>query len=245
MHRRAFLVRAVLCLSVLAVLRPAASAQVPAATIRQAPTGDSIPIAAPPLPTGIARQELFGTAVRQSKWKRNPIEVCWLQTPASEAALRDLVKRAVAETWEKHSKVRFAGWSICSNTLIGIRIQVLDENEPPHVMWIGRFTDGRNPGMVLNFTFTQWRQQCQQTRDFCVYAIAAHEFGHALGFTHEQDRPETPDWCKERDPGAVGDYKVTDYDPSSIMNYCNEKWMGDGRLSALDVEAVQTVYGRS
>ena len=34
-------------------------------------------------------------------------------------------------------------------------------------------------------------------------------------------------------------------DPASIMNYCNATWLGNGRLSALDVEAVQDIYGRS
>lgn len=225
-------------------LRPAASAQEPTAA-SQAPTGVSAPIPAPPLPTGIARQELFGTAVRLSKWKRNPVEVCWLAMPAGEAPLRELVKRAVSETWEHHSRIRFTGWSACAGSPRGIRIQVADEAAAPHVKWIGRFTDGRDPGMVLNFTFLNWRQECQQTRDFCVYAIAAHEFGHALGFTHEQNRTEAPDWCRERKEGAVGDYKVTDYDPASIMNYCNANWLGNGRLSALDVEAVQEIYGRS
>ena len=27
------------------------------------------------------------------------------------------------------------------------------------------------------------------------------------------------------------------------MNYCNPIWNGDGKLSALDIEAVQTFYG--
>lgn len=216
-------------------------AAVASAALLAIPTAAQAPGRA--LPTGISKEELYGSMLRNSRWKRLKIEVCWLAPPSEESDERAIVRKAVADTWEKASKIRFEWTETCPGTSKGIRIRVADTAEAPHVDWIGRFVDGRPEGMFLNFSFVNWGSQCQSNRESCIHAIAVHEFGHALGFTHEQNRPEAPDWCKEKKQGAVGDYNVTDYDPSSIMNYCNEHWNGNGQLSKLDRDAVRTVYG--
>ena len=80
--------------------------------------------------------------------------------------------------------------------------------------------------------------------DYCIKAIAVHEFGHAIGFAHEQNRPDTPGECQQPKQGENGDLLLTPYDPNSVMNYCNQKYNNDGKLSPLDIGAVQKLYGK-
>ena len=71
--------------------------------------------------------------------------------------------------------------------------------------------------------------------------IAVHEFGHALGSIHEQNRDDTPDSCSEEDDMSRGQ-NLTTWDLDSIMNYCNPEWNNLGQLSAHDIEGTKKVY---
>jgi hypothetical protein len=176
-----------------------------------------------------------------SKWPFNVVFVCWENPIEANQRERSLVRESIEDTWGKHSALKFLGWQKCQQDTTGIRILIKDIG--PYVEDLGRGLDGLRNGMVLNFTFNNWGQPCQSRRDSCIRSIAVHEFGHAIGFAHEQNRPDTPGECNEPSQGPDGNLLLTPWDSNSVMNYCNPIYNNDGKLSEFDIKAVAFIYG--
>jgi hypothetical protein len=203
----------------------------------------------------------FGAVKRNTRWPSPIIPVCWDEPPTSEREVyyRLVVKNSVNSSWPLYSKIQFTGWGECKTKKdSGVHIIVRDQF--PRTNGVGRYLDQRPGGVILNFQLEKWKPSCtpDTNKDNCIRYIAIHEFGHVLGFVHEQVRDDAPVECTAEvdTSGAGGVRNLTEYDPQSIMNYCAAIWDGSASpppshnskfdaMTKLDKKAVSIYYGSS
>jgi hypothetical protein len=151
-------------------------------------------------------------------------------------------------SWQTASQVRFTGWGTCRSGAGGVRLQVIGNDNSNTGNYSGRELDGVSNGVKLNLnmTYPQGYADCVSTwgQERCVRGVAVHEFGHVLGFKHEQLRADNPDWdCFPPDGDPMADVYVGGYDKSSIMRSCTIMETGRTSLSSSDTVGVRAFYG--
>ncbi|WP_437711740.1 hypothetical protein WMF45_41190 [Sorangium sp. So ce448] len=201
-----------------------------------------------------------------------PIPVCWENPTSNDQDARFQVREAVRDTWERWSQVRFADdWPKCAPGVKGIHIIIADVNPASGVGMTelngvtaslkndpaGAPLQVLDGGMVLNFDMSAWPPATAahptsgvtfsdaRPRTWFIKVIATHEFGHALGFLHEQGRASTPVWCTDRDTNGERPCNAEEgqWDANSIMSYCSSEYTNGGELSEIDKRMLQKKYG--
>lgn len=197
--------------------------------------------------------------IRGAIWRPRTIYIIWENAAFADRAYpegRRVVRDAIRRSWMRACAMDFRFISTPENIRAAealpyeqagrIYVTVTTTTVGPYCNGLGNTLHGQKGGrgMVLNFG-RRWTTV--RNLQSMVQWTAVHEVGHSLGFAHEQNRPDAPN-CRERRSGTTPTVMLTDWDKSSIMNYCleglyNENTPPERMLSRLDRVACAGLYG--
>ncbi len=183
-------------------------------------------------------------AAPSSFWSGNPvmIPVCW-QNPnnsptvgsfltdgnvVSETTLRGWARDVVEGQWSRYARVNFTQWDTCTPGEPGLHIQITSSGGS-RTADFGIRNNAVDNGVMLNLYLAGERPECHATTATlkrCIQQIALHEFGHALGFAHEEHHPSYVQTNPAPDCASPGssptDRLFGAYDLASVMSYCGQ-----------------------
>jgi hypothetical protein len=164
----------------------------------------------------------FVQSTIEDNWTdRLAIDVSWTNCPTSGRARHVRVKLRTGDS-TYHGTTLLAGTGTLSTAA---QRRVPPPNDPP--------------GLLMGFP-ANWNDD--DTTRAMFRSLILHEFGHVLGFDHEQIRPDTPEGSSCYGNAVANAIEIGPVDPQSIMgwSYCTEAL---GVLTLNDVRSARTVYG--
>ena len=205
---------------------------------------------APPASSTRDGSSLYGNKDKYLTGSPPVMTVCWVNPGTVTAQRREWVRETIEQNWTRYARVNFTEWDTCTSAEGGVRITIQD-GQPAT-------PDGRN--MTLNLLYnTAGPAGCltnDSAREHCARAVAVHEFGHVLGFYHEEERDDytAPRGVAPGDPCAKQSFANSNkrlygaVDLQSVMSYCGQPFSTPStwkeNLSPGDIAGVQRAYGR-
>jgi hypothetical protein len=187
------------------------------------------------------------------RWTNGQVSVCYDQSDPEQSRLAMRAKKILAATWSKYAIIDFNGWTDCSTSR---------DYQIVHLFFWANNSESRcsDMGPVNKHTDIKITDDDSPSGErFFVHSVI-HEFGHALGFGHEMERPDNfglpldgsitswslssaicPNFQSDRaQPYFNGTY-LTDYDHLSVMSYCSNY---AAHLTNRDIAGAINAYGK-
>jgi hypothetical protein len=184
---------------------------------------------------------------------------------ASQTAKVNWLKTGLQTSWQQNSQLRFTFLSSCSGAPAGTIQIYIHDTYPRRDANNNIVRDANNNficdvindwhslggsssfGGAIDMSMCAAGTSCDSEQER-LQGVVIHEFGHVLGFPHEQQRVDSPyltsyappnfqqSWPGYCNPGAnptpgalaanwnpVNGWELTTYDQNSIMNYCRDQ----------------------